>query len=726
MPLSADSFVQENTGWAQVAAAGTFSVTLGAGTAADNTLLAVVSCVNSNQITATGWTVDFSTTVGSTGSSVLRKPATAAAESSWTFTNGTGATLNITWYVCEVAGLELAIPVDASASSGTMTAISNGNTKATGTTAENSGLFTLQLAVFGWSTVAAAGTGSWSGYTNGFEEAAENADAASSGTHCGHAVARRFEDATTGTWSCTATFAGTADQGAWAGLVVYRAADSPIRAPLYTMAGFDWGTHGGIANLTNIAEADGLIGRFFGSNFAGTWGTHYLIQAGSARTGGYGLRISTSAAICYLPLRQHLTTNKSPVYGFNVRVVSATGTVIVAEGMLISGAAVAFQVLYDATATKYGVRWDTAGTVAWQSGTTALGTWVWVDLRACWQKNAAGDLVIDWRLETAADTYTDQPAATTTSSGSTYMNWFRLGANTSQTMTVDYDDVVGSTFYPAYPLGPHTVDLVTVDPAGTPSVSGTSTNFSVFTANGTLGAWNAANARNAVDEVPVTVSASADGVCQTAAATGDYMEFPMADPTLAADEFVSGVRVLAAMWGGTGTGTGQLGIRGWDGTTEAALIPATTSYDAASPTALSSTDPLWLSKVWTPSGGWTTTKANAAAVRVGFSPDATPDMGVDVVYLEVAKGKTSTQRLFGTDGDVTVDAEVDRNSLGVRSLATVTPEGKAAGLHYELSGTPTDVAVAAASTSSDVLDAADKPTTNYVAIYPDPEGVADT
>jgi hypothetical protein len=722
VPLSADNFVQESTGWATVAASAAFDVTLPAGTAAGNTVLVIITSNVSNQIIPPGgFIVDFSSVLGSSGSTANRKPGVSAAESSWTFTNTSGLSRNVTWYVVELSGLELVLPLDATATSGASAAISDGGTRSTTTTPENSGLSTLQLAVFGWRNATTAGAGSWSGYTNGFSEVVDHVDAAGSGEHYGHGIARRFEQTTTGAFECTATFAGPGD-GAWAMLLVYRAADSPIRAPLFELAGFDWGTHGGVANTTSVGEADKLLG----AAPTGTWGTHYLIQAASGRNDGYGLRIAVSSAICYVPLRIHPTGTSAPVYGLNLRMVSATGTVVVAEGMWTSGLATLFQVLYDAAANKFGVRWDTAGTPAWQSGTTAPGTWVWIDLRPLLVKNTAGDFVFDWRLETAAGVYTDQPAATTTSVGATELSFLRLGGNVSQTMTCDYDDVVGSRFSSAYPLGPHKVALVTVDAAGTPSVSGTAANFSVFTSNGTLGAWNAANARNALDEVPPTISAAADGVCQTAAAAADYMEFPMADPTVAADEYVSGVRLLAAMWGGTGSGTGTLGIRGHDGTTEATLIPATTSYDAASPTAVSATDPLWLAKLWQPSGGWTTTKINAAVVRVGFSSDATPDMGVHVVYLEVAKGKTRTMPMFGVAGDVTVDARLDPNSLGVRSLFTATPEGKPATLHYELSGTPTDVSVPAAASDTQTLDAADAPTTNYVALYPDPEGVADT
>jgi hypothetical protein len=708
LPLSADSFVQETTGWATVAPSGTLAVTLASGTAAGNTALVVVVGANANLVTLpAGWQEYLATSF----IRVMGKPGTASSETGWTFNTTLSLTRNWTWYAAELSGLELAAALDASATN-TGVSISDGGTLSTGTTSENSGLETLQLAVFAWNHTA-AGTGSWSGYTGGFEEVVDVADAASSGNHWGFALARRFEHDTTGQFSATATFAGTAsspDAGPQSALLIFRAADSPIRAPLCEMAGFDWATHGGIGNQTTIPEAESLIGRFStsGPNFAGTWGTHYSIGSGFARDDGYGLRITTTSAICYLPLRLHPLTGavtRTPVHGINLRVVSATGTVVVLEAVS-AVTFVLYQVLYDTSTNKFGVRWGTSGTVAWQDGTTALNTWVWVDLRAVMYEDTSKTFSLDWRLETGAATYTSQPTLDRAGSSTNYFVTLRLGANATQTMTVDYDDEVGSTFYSAYPLGPHKVALLTVDPAGTPTLSGTSTNFSVFTANGTLAAWNATNARNAVDEVPPTVSASADGVCQTATAASDYIEFPMAAPVLAADEFVSGVRLVAAMWGGTGAGTGGLGLRGWDGTTEANLIPATTSYDAGSPTALSATDPLWLTKMWTPSGGWTLAKLDAAAVRFGFSPDAAPDMGVEAFYLEYAKGRTRADTVIGEVGSVVLDANTDPNSLGTRSLALDTPAGQGATLNWTVGGVDDTQNVAAASSHTESFDGA--------------------
>jgi hypothetical protein len=703
MPLSDVNVIQESTGFTTTTST-SVSVTLPLGTTAGNTVVVIITG-GLEAVGPAGFVTDRA--VGTVIAS--HKSEVTAGESSWTFTTAT-ATL-FSWYVCEMTNIEPAVAVDASA--GSTGLVSNGNTATLPTTPLTAALDTVVFGVVS-ATVTAGDVQSWSGWTDNFAEVADISDPNTARTL---AVARRFVTGQTGQFNTTAVFATSGSPASVDAITIaYAAADSVIVAPLHILAGFEQGTHGGINSHTGSSS---LLGAPFATT-GGTWGTSYFIQAGSARTSVYGLQVVQSAAAGYV--RTGNMNTKAAAAGFNVRIVSATGTVVVASLTANTGTHLA-ELLYDATNAKFGARCGTTGTVSWQPGTTATNTWVWVDLRA---KTTTSTWHVDWRLETAAGIYTDQTGADLTGQSATSMVMLELGASGSQTMTADYDDAVLSQNYSAYPLGPHEIRLLTVDLAGTPTVFGTSSNFSVFTANGTLGAWNATNARNALDEVPPTISASADGVVQTATAASDYMEFPMAAPTVAAGEVVTGVRMLVPAWGGTGAGTGTLGIRGFDGTAETVLVDTSVSYDAASPTAVSSTEPRWQCATWPSANGWTVSKLGAAAIRVGFSTDAAPDMGVHAVYLEYAVRKATTQPMLGTVGDVTVTAAVNPNTLGTRSLATTTVEGKSATLHYELSGIPTDVAVPQASTDTQILDAADAPTTNYVAIYSDPEGVADT
>lgn len=702
MPLVAEDFIQENSG--TVATAGTSCVvSLPAGTTAGNTLVVFLS--SSQDPTApAGFALDKSVGVFLRA---YRKSEVAADETSWTFTTASNSVFS--WYVAEVSNVDPVEPLDASAASSGGVSLSNGSTLSTGTTPLNAALDTVVLAAFAATQQSGSDVMSWSGYTGDFEELA---DVGPSGRQV--AVARKFISGTTGQFETTATFATSGATTTGEALIVaYRAAGSPIVAPLAHFMGFEWGTHGGMNSHNGSTN---MLGNALVST-AGTWGTNYLIQAASARNGGYGLRIVQSGA--GVDVTTGILSGASCSIGLNVRVVSATGTVAVA--VLGSRA----QLLYDADASKFGVRCGTTGTVSWQSGTTALNTWVWIDLRL---KISTSTWHADWRIETAADTYTEQTAAELTGQSPSTLSSLSLGRNVAQTVTVDFDDVCLSAYYVAYPLGPHQVRLLTVDTGATVTYSGTPGNFSKFTANGTLttlagsgGNITTSDVATMLDEVPPTVSASADGVCQTATASGDYLEFPMAASTLAADEVIDGVRMLTPAWGGAGAGTGTVGIRGYDGTTETTLVPASTSYDAGSPTAVSSTEPRWQCAMWPfPSGGWTKTRLDAAALRFGFSTDAAPDMGCDALYLEYATHKTRVDPVFGAAGALPrVEAETDPYTLGIRALRTYTPAGMALEVTYELSGSPTTyTAPADSNPHTQVIDAPDMPTLNQVTARP--------
>jgi hypothetical protein len=615
----------------------------------------------------------------------------AAGLTSWTFTIvNAGSTVGYAWHVREESGIDPVEPLEVSANT-SFGGVANGGTRSTGTTALNAGLDTVEYAAFG-ATQAAGSTESWSGYSGDFEEVA--AGASNVGGAIALAVARKVTSGTTGQFSSTATLAtsqGTTTAGAL--ILVFRAADSPIVAPLAMFAGFEQGTHGGITANPGATGTDlmGLLIVLHG----GTWGTNYLIQAGSARNSNYGLRIVQTGASAYVTLGR--LSGRAFSFGLDARVVSATGTVVVAHFQS------KFQIVYDTSTTKFGVRAGTTGTVSWQSGTTALNAWAWIDLRV---KISTSTWRVEWRIEESG-VMVDQAAAELTGQSTTATSNapMHLGINAVQTMTADYDNVCLSSYWVAYPLTPHQIRLLTVDPGGTPTVSGTSTNFSRFTANGTLAAINAATAALLVDEVPVTVSAAADGVCQTAVAASDYIEFPMAAPTLADDEIIVGVRMLAAMWDGTGTGTGTIGIRGWDGTTETILIDTSVSYDAGSPTAVSSTEPYWQTAMWPSPNGWTQAEVDALALRFGFSTDATPDMGVHVLYLEYATRKARTDTVIGEAGSVVLESNVNPNTAGVRSLVTTTPSDQGTTLNWTDAGGPHTQPVAAASTDTQTLDA---------------------
>jgi hypothetical protein len=689
MPINT---VQEN--WGTANPGGTTSLIIpltggnnpsGVATTAGNAVLVIVGASGSITGVPAGWPAVDRSIAGAVYACTM--PSIAAGETSWTFTINLASSVDWSFYVAELEGVDPAVPLEVSAVTLSGQTVADGGTFSTTTTGQTAALDTAAFAAFVADRTVAP---TWSDYTNGFEEVQE---VTTGSPTLRLAVARKDVAGATGTFETTATLdtSGSSSTSTAALIVVYRAANSPIVAPLDMFAGFEPGTHGGINSHNGVSN---MLSVAVASN-GGTWGTNYLIQAGSARNSNYGLRVVQTGGSGYVIVGNLAGAAFS--FGLDLRVVSATGTVIVAS----FGSR--FQILYDSSATKFGVRAGTTGTVSWQSATTALSDWAWVDLRV---KMNTTTWRVEWRIEEAGVMVDQAAAELTGQSASAISNTpLTLGSNAAQTMTVDFDNVCLSTYYAAYPLSPHQIRLLTVDPAGTPTVSGTSTNFSRFTANGTLAAINAATAALLVDEVPPTVSASADGVCQTAVAASDYIEFPMVAPTLADDEIISGVRMLAAMWGGTGTGTGTVGIRSWDGTTETILIAASTSYDAGSPTAVSSTEPRWQCAMWPAPGGWTAAKLAAACLRFGFSDDATPDMGTDALYLEYATRKATTTTVIGEAGGVELASNVNPNTTGVRSLVTTTPSDQGTTLNWTDAGGPHTQPVAAASTDTQTLDA---------------------
>jgi hypothetical protein len=710
VPLTIDSIIQEVADATNTTGT-SINVTLPSGTTAGNTVEIIVTFMSALTPPA-GMLLDKS--AGGVAVAVYRKPDVTAGEGiagstpyTFTFSNPGPTNQMFSWLIREISDLDLIDPLDASAHAGPDSK-SNGQTMSTGTTPLNAGLSVEVLAAF-----AHANTDStWSGYTNNFEELADTPYASGSGYQL--AVARKFVDGMTGQYETTATLATAeaADQ-TYALIVAYRAADSPIAAPLAFFTGFSWGTHGGMGSTA----ADSPMGAQLGPT--GTWGTNYSVVA---RGSGYALRITQSAAAANVYAGNIAAGNpKVGLFSFDTWAVSGSG-VVVTHDIINSSFGIAAQVVYNHSTNKFGVRAGSTGTIQYETGTTALDTRRWIDLRV---NVKTATWTVDWRIETGTDTYIDQTQATLTGqSTSTSMATFRPGSSAAQTAVTDTTNICMSVYSSAYPLGPHSVKLLKVDPAGTPTVSGTTANFSVFTANGTLAAWNATNARNAVDEVPPTVSASADGVVQTVLAASDYMQFPMDTYTCASDEVIAAVRMVAPMWGGTGTGTGTLGIRGYDGTTETTLVDTSVSYDAASPTALAAAAPVWRHAMWPSVNGWTQTELDNAVLRVGFSTDATPDMGVSALYLEVATRKALPFRqiTMGDNDEFTVDIRVHPYTSGsVSYLLGSTDATRGATFNYAISGTPqTPVYVAPSSTQVVVVNAASFGDISDVSLEPDP------
>lgn len=698
MTLSASNLIQENS-FEDTATATSRSVSLPGATTDGNTVLVFIATndIGTEPVAPSDWFLDLDH--GGGGYRVWRLPNVTGGASSWTFTMSS-ATM-IVWYAVEVSGLD-SNPLDISAE-GTSNPASGGTATAVNAVTTG-GVSTMAFAAMQTVETTSGHTYTLSGWTNGFTERVDTGGP----TAPGLAVAMATSSTAT-TYTTTATLTTTLSPTAtvmWL-MIAYREAGTAIVSPLYHAAGFEWGHHGGGGTLTGTGGVN-MWG--INSTPTGTWGTSYLIQTGSARAtpSVYGLRMVASASVAQVPHGTPTYGTSTVTAGFNTRVVSGSGVVIVAE---LSGSGTVAQLVYDVSATKFGVRAGTTGTIQYQGGTTALNTWVWIDMRV--QANCA-TWTVDWQIETGTNTYTAQTSATLSGQNTNTVSVFRTGSTTSQTMTADFDDLVLSRYPATFPLGPHNVRVLKVDPSATPTISGTTANFNTFASNGTLTAWNATTARNAVDELPATISASADGVVQVTVAASDYIEFPMETYTLGAQEVISSVRMIAPMWCTSGGGAVTAGFRGWDGTTETVLIAIGSTFNPAQPTAYATGAPLWRTRMWALDGGWTQTKLDAAAIRFGFATDIAP--GLEALYLEVAVGKTRTIHAFGAIADV----DEDPSKLGVVSV-TVTAPNLGTGdttLYYEEATVPTSVNVTAGNTTTEQINAALEGDVNYLAVYP--------
>lgn len=329
---------------------------------------------------------------------------------------------------------------------------------------------------------------------------------------------------------------------------------------------------------------------------------------------------------------------------------------------------------YRAASQKIGVKVGT-GTEQLSDATVAANTWIGLDYRFDARTTT---FKCDWQLDYDSLDATGPVAQTQASNtGMTVgsIDKVRKGWTVARTATVRFDDIAASQQYGAYPLGDVRIVTLSVDPAGTPTISGSSANFRVFTSNGgTLTTWSAAGTRNALDDVPPTIGASADGLTQISTAASDYCEVPMETYTAAPDFAVRGLRWYWAGWAASSTGA-TFGFRSWDGVSEIAQHSAVDhNFDSSSL--------VWMTRMQRPSLGkyvLTQAKVDALAARFGFSTDAAPDVGVHCVFGELVVAPATVYGIVEAETGFNVYVRQDPVSASVISLLATTPSGTRGG-----------------------------------------------
>lgn len=390
---------------------------------------------------------------------------------------------------------------------------------------------------------------------------------------------------------------------------------------------------------------------------AGTVGTNLQVLAAAAHGSGssYGYRISGSNNNIRWA-SDSLGTIATVVSGFWWRPsTDPSGTkqffVHYVNGVSEAG------LRYNPTSNKiesYGADF-TSGTGS-ESGTTNPNDWRWIDIR---YNASANPHTMSWSVDGVAQTTCSAPNGATTISGILFGD-SSSGVGTGAS---DYDDLVVSATSGDYPLGTHVVKAVTVDSAGTVTLSGTTGNFQTFSgATPTKTAWNATTARDAVDELPPNTTSAQDGWCQITTAASDYVEMPMTTFTLGGDVIVA-ARMYAAVWSQDATG-GFLGLRSYNGTTETNLFGANISISGNNTTNLP-----WVAEMLTLADINTQTELDALAIRGGFSSDAAPDMGLHAVYVEIALIPSNGNATSAVALTLGVAASGARDSLATAPVA---------------------------------------------------------
>jgi hypothetical protein len=371
------------------------------------------------------------------------------------------------------------------------------------------------------------------------------------------------------------------------------------------------------------------------------------------------------------------------------------------------------QVRYRTASQKIGLQIASA-TEQLSDATVSASTWIGVDIR---YDVSGTTYTADWSVDYGAGPV-EQAQATRGSVAPSLVGNLILGWTGSATQTVRYDDIAASRIRGQYPLGDIRIYPLGVDPAGSVTISGTTGNFQTMSANGTLAAWNATTARGAIDDIPPTISASADGIVQSTTAASDYVEIPMQTRDAAANaEAIRAVKWYFPMWAASGTAN-SIGLRGYDGTTE------TTLFSTADPGAdNSTTTPVWICKMHRTLGSalhrtWTQTQLDALTARVGFSGDASPAVGVHAVIAEVAMRAGESRTLFG--GLASIAADPDPNSvIDIEVDATTLSDD--ADLVYEVNASPTTVPVTQGTTHTETVGATVAGEVNYIALVLPPE-----
>lgn len=482
-------------------------------------------------------------------------------------------------------------------------AVANGESLSTGFTAEQAEWNVLVVAAFAAENQTDTTIPTWGLYTNSFTESTERSAAGTGEAKtlaCAHSFPQHY-----GPYETEAVLSTAVAACSTAAVVV---AYVGVVDPPYFVTGFEPGT---------------LLGATVGAQplYSSITGAP-TITSSPVASGSYALRCTSTAATCAVGVDPSLMgVPTTPCIG-TVKVLSL-GALPAADVDLVTlqGSFTSFALRFRAsdgvfTADQAGGTGSPSVGPAWTADTFAVLEWM---------LTSAG--VLAWRVNgVAQNTYVGGQVSSFLAA---YAGW----ALNPATADVVYDDWCLSAIAGDYPMGAAKVVLLKVDPAGTVAVN-TPTAFSLMSANGTINStFNVTTARDALDEVPPSIGATADGIVQDAADVAAHVDIPMTTYTLLGGEAVLGLRPVFVGWA-VSTTAATLGFRVWNGIVEETLQAGTVNPLFNN----STTAPGWFAKQATLTNFDTQAKLDACQLRVGYSSDATPDIGVQWAGAELAIG----------------------------------------------------------------------------------------
>lgn len=607
---------------------------------------------------------------------VFRRAAVGEGETTWQHRTGTAPSF-VEWVVMEVAGLDPTSAVDAvstmTQTSGTVISPS----LPAGLSYDN-----LQLLVcFARNTVDTT-VPTWNGYTPvGFTELADHGDV--DGAQAFSVAVARCLPASPIAVAASATASMTGPLAAVA--VSYTAVDARIMTDVSAFWGFEWGTVAGMTLGTSPI-------------FTAVTGTP-AITTSTPRTGTYCLELTATAGVC--SVTQSAPFAASLIGGVRIPLYFV-GSLPAGDVNLLSieiTSSASLYIRFRAASSKLEVQIETTGingVARLSSAVVTANTWLAVEVQ--YDVRVGGYFLGDWAVDYGDGTLVAQTQATFVQANApASVTTLRLGWNVNATATIRTDDVVIVRDAGNYPINDHTVQPLLVDSVETLTTTDDA-KFQTFTANGTLVAWDATVARGAIDEIPPTIGASADGLAQITAGASDYISIPMSTYAGGA-EAIRAARMLWAGWAASGTAA-TLGFRAFDGTTEMLLAAAAdVGFDN------STTLPAWVALPIRPAAGsytWTQTKLNALELRVGFG-DAAVAVGGHGVVCEVLIQTSAPTSTFGEAGSVSATAGLDP-SFGETNVEVVTPPEQGTTLKWIHGGVESSQTIPAGADQSVVLD----------------------